>query len=43
MHAVEPRENPLEKPMDAAPLVLAKFYVLFPLYFIAKYTIPGTV
>ncbi len=29
--------------MDAAPLVLAKFYTLFPLYFLSKYTIPGIV
>ncbi|TRY77018.1 hypothetical protein TCAL_06364 [Tigriopus californicus] len=40
-HAVEPIENPLEKPMDGNMLKLVKYYLLFPLYFLCKYTIPG--
>ncbi|XP_059083107.1 probable sodium/potassium/calcium exchanger CG1090 isoform X2 [Tigriopus californicus] len=39
-HAVEPIENPLEKPMDGNMLKLVKYYLLFPLYFLCKYTIP---
>lgn len=39
-HAVEAIEDPLEKPMDGNMLTLAKYYLLFPLYFLSKYTIP---
>jgi len=39
--SVEPPEDHLEKPMDGGMLKLVKFYVLYPLYFSAKYTIPG--
>ncbi len=41
VHAVEPLDNPLEKPMDGNKLALIKFYLLYPLYFVSKYTIPG--
>ncbi len=34
-------ENPLEKPDGRNKLELVKYYVMFPLYFISIYTIPG--
>ena len=43
VHAVEAREDPLEKPMDGNRLKLAKWALFYPLYAAAKYTIPGTV
>ncbi len=41
VHAVEAREDPLEKPMDGDRIKLAKWALMFPLYAAAKYTIPG--
>ena len=40
-HAVEPVEDPTEKPVDGDRIKLAKYYVLLPLYIVSKYTIPG--
>ena len=40
-HAVEPVEDHTEKPVDGDLIKLAKYYVLLPLYFVSKYTIPG--
>lgn len=39
--AVEPVEDPLEKPMDGNMFNLVKWAVLYPLHFICKWTIPG--
>lgn len=41
VHVVEPVEDPLEKPMDGDRIKLAKWAILYPLYWISKYTIPG--
>jgi sodium/potassium/calcium exchanger 4 len=40
VQAVEPLEDPLEKPMDGDRFKLAKWALLYPLYFISKWTIP---
>ncbi len=42
VHAVEPPEDPLEKPMDGNILKLVKWALLYPLNLLAKLTIPGT-
>ncbi len=34
-------ENPLERPDGRNKLELVKYYVMFPLYFVSIYTIPG--
>jgi hypothetical protein len=34
-------ENPLAKPDGNSKLELAKYYIMFPLYAVAIYTIPG--
>ena len=34
-------DNPLEKPDGRNKLELVKFYILYPLYVVSVYTIPG--
>lgn len=36
-------EDPLKKPDTPNKLLIIKFYLMYPLYLLAKFTVPGTV